>query len=110
MSEHYARDSIGEYIIHQGQKLYLLGRSKPSSETIVWGDPQYPTRYCEKNDKGVSHGVFCGYYSNKALHHYGTYYNGNKHGLYLVWYDNGKPERKSMYNHGKRTWVEYYDR
>jgi antitoxin component YwqK of YwqJK toxin-antitoxin module len=63
-----------------------------------------------RNAQGQQHGIWEIYYDNGKLLYKGTYINGLRHGLWIWYYTNGKLSYKGNYIQGKLDGlVEWYN-
>jgi antitoxin component YwqK of YwqJK toxin-antitoxin module len=62
------------------------------------------------NHKGERHGLWIDYFDNGQLSCKGQYLNGQQHGLWESYWDNGKLDYKGTYLNGKEhgPWEAYY--
>ena len=56
----------------------------------------------EINDHHQLHGLYVSWYNGRRQTLSATsYYNGKRHGMYLMWFDNGVISEESFWNHGE---------
>ena len=62
------------------------------------------------NEQGELHGYWESYYDNGQLDYKGNYVNGNRHGYWEDYYDNGQLSSKGNYLNGEQHgyWEDYY--